>query len=141
MDLDNEENYFTRRQNGAIKDKDVEKAIDIVKSFVDGSFCKSCYYLNDNNINCCECGDKAFETVMNELKYREAEIEKDNNIISDLQNEVTIKQCEIDKKEHIINLMADRLKHIVFVDKDNKLFIPSNKNEAIKYFTKKVEEE
>ena len=36
------------------------------------------------------------ETILSEL-------DKDNNIISDLQNEVTLKQCELDKKDKIIN--------------------------------------
>ena len=138
MDLDNEENYFTRRQNGAIKDKDVEKAFNIARNITE-----------DDLLNYWEGPEEpynAIQTILNELKYREAEIEKDNNIISDLQNEVTIKQCEIDKKEHIIDLMAKVLTDCEFDNKcqectfecerDYDQLFQCNKE----YFTKKAEE-
>lgn len=41
---------------------------------------------------------QAIEVLLNEL-------DKDNNIISDLQSEVTLKQCELDNKDKIINEM------------------------------------
>ena len=123
MNLDNEENYFTRRQNGAIKDKDVEKAENYLKRSLEGTVIHKAY----------------LETILNELKYREAEIEKDNNIISDLQNEVTLKQCELEKKDKIIDLMAERLEHDTewfFSEFDNY-----TKQDFIEYFTKKASDE
>lgn len=72
----------------------------------------------------------AIETVLNEL-------DKDNNIISDLQNEVTLKQCELDNKDKIINEIAEMLV------KDHEWFYSEfdnyTKQDFIDYFTKKVE--
>lgn len=43
------------------------------------------------------------QIYVSDLKALLNELDKDNNIISDLQNEVTLKQCELDKKDKIIN--------------------------------------
>lgn len=66
---------------------------------------------------------EAIEVLLNEL-------DKDNNIISDLQNEVTLKQCELDEKDKIINLMAEQLTTPVH-----------GIDWVIDYFTKKVTKE
>lgn len=55
---------------------------------------------------------EAIQTVLNEL-------DKDNNIISDLQNEVTLKQCELDNKDKIINEIKNKLnEHIKFCEQE-----------------------
>ena len=78
--------------------------------------------------------NKAIETVLNEL-------DKDNNIISDLQNEVTLKQCELDKKDKIINEMAEQLAGLtIWNNKKEEPLILMDKQEVIDYFTKKVKE-
>lgn len=64
---------------------------------------------------------EAIDVVLNEL-------DKDDNIISDLQNEVTLKQCELDKKDKIINAMAEQLTTPV-----------NGIDWVIDYFTKKAE--
>lgn len=48
---------------------------------------------------------KYYLKLVEKVKTLLNELDKDNNIISDLQNEVTLKQCELDKKDKIINEM------------------------------------
>lgn len=66
---------------------DIEKAKNVLKELKENKY--------GELLNCYDQGEeaeKAIETVLNEL-------DKDNNIISDLQNEVTLKQCELDNKD------------------------------------------
>lgn len=90
---------------------DIEKAKKVFEKYINGKDTMK------------ETLIKAIEVVLNEL-------DKDNNIISDLQNEVTLKQCELDNKDKIIIAMAEQLTTPVH-----------GIDWVIDYFTKKVTKE
>lgn len=98
---------------------DIEKAKEIVQGL-------KVYYDNYSLLD--EEEKEENELVNNSIDLILAELDKDNNIISDLQNEVTLKQCELDKKDKIIKEMAKELTTPVH-----------GVDWVIDYFTKKAE--
>lgn len=96
-DLDNEELYFTQREKGLIKDEDVEKAANIVRNITE-----------DDLLNYWEGPEEpynAIQTVLNELKYVKAELERQIN--ARMITEEVIEKNYIDRKE--IEEIRDKL--------------------------------
>ena len=73
MNLDNEETYFTRRQNGAIKDEDVEKEIIKLEEF--NNYKQTFYGQQWFKVEVCAGNEmkNVIQIILKELKYREAE--------------------------------------------------------------------
>lgn len=117
---------------------DIEEAIKILKEFVKQDRKMRDYKVESDYDKFCEERCIAIETVLNELEYKQDDINVLQAQRDSVENQLKQAKAELEKKEAIINEMA---KYIIDLIKYNNPEEERDKEEIKKYFIKKVEKE
>lgn len=118
---------------------DIEKAIKILKEFVKQDRKMRDYKVESDYDKFCEERCIAIETVLNELEYKQDDINVLQAQRDSVENQLKQAKAELEKKDKIIDKMAKQLVGMTYSDTDNIEAIFNSKEEVIEYFTKKVE--
>lgn len=130
---------------------DIEEAIKILKEFVKQDRKMRDYKVESDYDKFCEERCIAIETVLNELEYKQDDINVLQAQRDSVENQLKQAKAELEKKEAIINEMAKYIGEIddeTFCDEDkyerdiedNVIGCDEDCQECVKqYFTKKVE--
>lgn len=116
---------------------DIEKAIKILKEFVKQDRKMRDYKVESDYDKFCEERCIAIETVLNELEYKQDDINVLQAQRDSVENQLKQAKAELEKKDKIIDEMA---KYIVNLIKYNNPEEIREVKEIKQYFTKKVED-
>lgn len=128
---------------------DKEEAIKILKEFVKQDRKMRDYKVESDYDKFCEERCIAIETVLNELDYKQDDINVLQAQRDSVENQLKQAKAELEKKDEIIDLMAKTLKGVKSGSKYCNTFKipPCNKDKTYpcdkcikQYFTKKVED-